>query len=252
MWITHFVRVLAGLLAAVGLPLAAVGLNVVKSHAQTQIEDGATRFLVAVGLAVVVWGIVVFSSFLHHPVVGFLTFFSLAWAVWSAGSAVELEYLGERGRTTSCAVLDVHERVETSYTSNGDGTRTMERYTYYDHKLDCVDRGGVELTLGHELAPKGHRLDLTFAPDNRLTPVPAGDLEKRESRQVTAFLLLALTLFVRVVDFVVVTFSPTASIERPWSRAARARRTTLRRAATPLVRPTAGRSRAAHRRAGRR
>lgn len=252
MRVAHFLRLAAWLILVLGLPLAAFGLSVVKSHAQTHVVNGLARFLVVTALFLLLWGIVVLSSFLHHPVVGVLTFFSLAFAVGSAGTSVELEYLEQRGRTTSCAVLAVDKRVESDVTPNGDGTYTRTTSTYYDHKLDCVDGGRTDLTLRHELAPKGHRLPVTFDPDNRLKPVAAGDVEKHDDKWVTAVGLLVLTLVVRLVDFVVTAFSPTASTERLWSPAARARRTTPPRAATPREQPTSRRSGAARHRADRR
>lgn len=245
MRILHFFAVLL-------LPLAAVGLNVVKSNAQTQIANGLVRALVVIGLFLVVWGIVVLSSFLHHVVVNVVTFISLATAVTSAGTAVELEYLQQRGRTTSCAVLKVDKRVESDVTYNGDGTRTTNTSIHYDHELDCVDGGRIELSLRHEIAPRGHRLDLTFDPDHRLDPVPATDVEERDTERSRAVFFLVLTLLVRLADSLVTAFSPSASSARPLFPAAPARRTAPRHAATPPERRPTCRERAAHRRADRR
>lgn len=252
MRVGHFLRAAVWLVLVLGLPFAAVGLGVAKGHAQTQIANPFLRFLAVVGLFLVLWGIVVLSSFLHHIVVNVVTFLSLAVAVTSAGTAVELTHLQRHGRTTSCAVLKIDKRVETSFFYDGQGNRTTTTTTHYDHQLDCVDGGRIDLTLKHEIAPRGYRLDLTFDPDGHLDPIPAVEVEERDTKRSRAAFFLVVTLLVRFVDFVVTVFSPTASSARLWSRAAPAGRTTPPPAATPPGRRAAGRGGAARHRADRR
>jgi hypothetical protein len=132
-----------------------------------------------------------------------LSFLTLVLAVGATMGAYRDAVLQERGVTTSCAVLDVIPRTTTEFTTDANGNRTSHTETKYGHVLDCVGGRPDSVLWADRVAEVGDRLDVTYDPDDRVSPTPARLVGMSDSARTAAFVLLGVTVFVRVVGVLV-------------------------------------------------
>jgi hypothetical protein len=146
------------------------------------------------GLWMCAFGIAGFSLFRFPGFVGFgISFLALGGALILVQLAVTAWAFDERGRTTTCTVLRVDERVQTSTDSQGVTNQTY----YYDHRLRCT---AVEVdtltTTGSAAARAGDRLDALYDPTRRL---PARLADDRPADRDLLLLLATLAMVVAAV-----------------------------------------------------
>jgi hypothetical protein len=143
--------------------------------------------------------IVVFGSARHlgHWVELVGSFFALFLAIMWIQSAIDTSVLAERGQTTSCTVLRVHERVERHTDPDGRDTGSS---VYYDHTLKC-DTGKVRaMTTGDPAGAPGQRITVRYDPKQRLDPRLADEATTPKYPLRNALIALVLAALLRGVS----------------------------------------------------
>jgi hypothetical protein len=167
-----------------------------------------------VGIALGAATLLLVGALFLQTVIGFVFVVALAFAWSFVSGAVDALALDERGVTTTCTVLDVTVRVETSaglaqfgpgpdpFGPFGPGgpTTSHSTRTYYDHHLRCADERVDAMTLGHRAADDGQQLDVVFDPTGRVSPQPAGEVAGPSGATRTLWITVVAAVLVGVVD----------------------------------------------------
>ncbi|MFD7236159.1 hypothetical protein ACFWAT_12735 [Streptomyces syringium] len=192
------------LAAAVGLPVAAVGLVIGARWLNAYGAGGVIAGVLGVLMVLAAMAIWVFSPSLSESgVVFFVSAVTLAIALGGAYAGVDKWVLHSRGVRAQCAVLDVDKRVERHTTTDAQGFSSTTTTTSYDHRLDCAGGRPRAMTTSRRIADKGDRLTVAYDPDGRVGPVPGGDVSDGGTARWVCGLGLAVTIVLRVGDVLV-------------------------------------------------
>lgn len=153
-----------GAIIAVALAFAAVWLNAFGSDFPWGMWLGNA---IIVGFWILLLGAWVFGTGRHleHPTEAFGSAIAIFVAVVAVNLAVTAWVFAERGQTTTCSVLRIDERVETSTDSEGNVSQT----TYYHHGLQCAAPEVTNVTTtGRAGAAVGDQIAVHYDPEKRL------------------------------------------------------------------------------------
>jgi hypothetical protein len=181
------VPVLGVALMAGGMLLVAYGPA---SLAHGFVGGAITFILIACAMALIVFT----SGRYEHVLVYFGSVFALFGAMVTASLAVEGRAFQDRGRTTTCTVLDVRERVETTIDSNNDTQVT----TYYDHVLRCDQPSITGMTTGRPAGKPNDQIEVAYDPAGRLDPRPSTEVGNPDTLLWIAVGLLVVGVGLRV------------------------------------------------------
>jgi hypothetical protein len=174
--------VLFHLVAAVGVPLLFLGMAYGGARYAANGTPDAS-FLIGNALCFLAFLGALASGFLSdpdhpfQPFVAIVTSLMLAGAVIGIVDDVDSDILRSRGVSTSCKVLDVDRREHTSTYTDSNGVTHTTTTVDYKHKLDCAAGQPDSMTLSKKHGDKGDRIDVTYDPKDRLSPLPTETVE---------------------------------------------------------------------------
>ncbi|MFB9903878.1 hypothetical protein [Allokutzneria oryzae] len=207
MWLERW-GVTGNLIIAVCQPLVLLGLLAGVEHLAVHGPDTGTATFYKVVLVVLVGVVWLLSIVLSaHPLPLFLGAVASMIAMGATVSGIESATIHERGLRTTCLVLDVAKRTETTShfesTTNPDGTPGPGRWTtttttYYDHRLRCDDGPIDKMTRHSVAADEGQRLEIAYDPVGRVDPMPASEVTDGSGARDIALIALGMAVVLRV------------------------------------------------------
>jgi hypothetical protein len=142
--------------------------------------------------------VVLFGSARHfgHWVELIGSFAALGVALFAIQTAVDNAALAHRGHTTSCVIVRVTERQETSTDANGDSQTT----TYYDNTVTCAARQIRRVTTSAPAGKPRQHIDVVYDPKGRLGPLPANQVGGPGGALWVSIVALALGALLRAIS----------------------------------------------------